>query len=72
MGSVSKSYMKKGFLIYEQLGKYLDTFDEAVIVIYDFATESVLISLHMGKIFFSFSSVRVNDKTVANVADKLV
>jgi hypothetical protein len=29
-GSVAKSYMKKGFLTYEELGKYLVIYDEAV------------------------------------------
>jgi hypothetical protein len=29
MGSVAKSYMKKGFLIYEQMCKYLDTYEKA-------------------------------------------
>ncbi len=31
----------------------------------DFATDSVLISLHMRKILFPFISVCINDKTVA-------
>jgi hypothetical protein len=33
MGSGAKSYMKKGFLIYEEMRKYL------TILIYDFATD---------------------------------
>ncbi len=40
MGSVAKSYMRKGFLIYEEMLKYLViyTYEEAL-VIYDFATD---------------------------------
>jgi hypothetical protein len=30
MGSVAKSYMRKGFLIYEEMGKYLTIYEEAV------------------------------------------
>jgi hypothetical protein len=30
MGSVAKSYMRKGFLIYEKIRKYLTTYEEAV------------------------------------------
>jgi hypothetical protein len=30
MGSVSKSYMRKGFLIYEEMRKYLVIYEEAV------------------------------------------
>jgi hypothetical protein len=30
MGSVSKSDMRKGFLIYEEMGKYLTTYEEAI------------------------------------------
>jgi hypothetical protein len=40
MVSVAKSYTRKGFLIYEEMHKYLTIYKEAVIVIYDFATES--------------------------------
>jgi hypothetical protein len=29
-GAAAKSYMRKGFLIYEEMRKYLVTFDEAV------------------------------------------
>jgi hypothetical protein len=39
MGAVTKSYMRKGFLIYEEMSKYL--------VIYDFATAPFWISLYM-------------------------
>jgi hypothetical protein len=37
-GAVAKSYMRKGFLIYEEMRKYFPIYEEAVIVIYDFAT----------------------------------
>ncbi len=30
MGAVAKSYMRKGFLIYEEMRKYLVIYDEAV------------------------------------------
>ncbi len=30
MGSVAKSYMRKAFLIYEEMRKYLTIFEEAV------------------------------------------
>ncbi len=34
MGSVEKSYMWKGFLIYEEMRKYLTKFEEAIIHIW--------------------------------------
>jgi hypothetical protein len=30
LGSVAKSYIRKGFLIYEEMGKYLTKYEEAV------------------------------------------
>jgi hypothetical protein len=30
MGAVAKSYMRKGFLMYEEMRKYLVIYDEAV------------------------------------------
>jgi hypothetical protein len=39
MGAVAKPYMRKGFLIYEDMRKYLVIFEEAVA--YDFATAPV-------------------------------
>ncbi len=54
MGSVVKSYMRKGFLIYEEMRKYLTKYEEAVsrvglcnhsilnFLIYDCAAEAVL------------------------------
>ncbi len=41
--------MRKGFLIYEEMHKYL--------IIYDFATASAWISLYLRKIKFSFLTV---------------
>jgi hypothetical protein len=42
MGSVAKSYVRKGFLIYEEnVRKYLTKYGEAVTVIYDFATAQI-------------------------------
>jgi hypothetical protein len=35
-GAVAKSYMRKGFLIYEEMRKYFPIYEE--LVIYDFAT----------------------------------
>ncbi len=35
-GAVAKSYMREGFLIYEEMRKYFPIYEEAVI--YDFAT----------------------------------
>ncbi len=50
MGSGAKSYMRKGFLIYEEMRKYLTINEEAVIVIYDFAPDPILKALtdHFG------------------------
>jgi hypothetical protein len=52
MGAVAKSYLRKDFLINEEMRKYLVIYmyKEAVIVIYDFATASFWISLHMKNI----------------------
>jgi hypothetical protein len=41
MGAVAKSYMRKGFLIYEEMRKYLVIYEEAL-VIYGFATFTFL------------------------------
>ncbi len=48
-GAVAKSYMRKGFLRYEELRKYL-----VPLVIYDIATAPFWISLYMKKIFILF------------------
>jgi hypothetical protein len=42
MGAVAKSYMRKGFLIYEEMLKYLVISEEAIChVQYEFATAPV-------------------------------
>jgi hypothetical protein len=38
-GAVTKSYMRKGFLIYEEMCKYFPIYEEAVShILHDFAT----------------------------------
>jgi hypothetical protein len=56
MGVVAKSYMRKGFLIYEEKRKYLSIYEEAVSHIqYDFATAPFWISWYIwGKFDFLF------------------
>jgi hypothetical protein len=50
MGAVAKSYMRKGFLIYEEMRKYLVIqYMRRPLVIYDFATAPIWISLYMRK-----------------------
>jgi hypothetical protein len=41
MGSVARPFMRKGFLIYEEMRKCL-TIYESPLVIYDFATDFVI------------------------------
>ncbi len=41
MGSVAKSYVRRGFITYEEMRKYLTIYEEAVIVIDDFATDPI-------------------------------
>ncbi len=48
---------RKGFLIFEEKGKYLTIYEEAVSHIW-LCTRSLLNSLNMRKIFFSFFSVQ--------------
>ncbi len=55
-GAVAKSYMRKGFLIYEEMRKYFPIYISPL-VIYDFATAPFWISLNMRKIWFFFISV---------------
>ncbi len=51
MGAVAKSYMSKGFLMYEELGKNLVIYSiRRPLVIYDFAPTPFWISLYMRKI----------------------
>jgi hypothetical protein len=44
MGAVARSYMRKGFLIYEEMRKYLVIYMRRPLVIYDFATAPFWIS----------------------------
>ncbi len=41
MGSVAKSYMWKGFLMYEEMRKYLTIYEGAVSHIYNFAPDTI-------------------------------
>ncbi len=47
MGAVAKSYMRKGFLIHEEMGKYLVIYMRRPrpLVIYDYATAPFWTSL---------------------------
>ncbi len=50
--------MRKGFLIYEEMRKYLIIYEKAVSrIVYDFTTASFWISLYVRKILFPFLSV---------------
>ncbi len=53
MGVVAKAYMRKSFLIYEEMRNYIVIYEGAV-VMYDFATGPFWISLYKRKILFSF------------------
>ncbi len=57
---VAKSYMRKGFLIYEEMRKYFPIYEDSrrPLVIYDFATAPLWISLYVYEenlIFFFIS-----------------
>ncbi len=52
----SKSYMRKGFLIYEEMRKYFTIYEEAVSHKW-LCTRSLWIALYKRKIFYSFLSV---------------
>jgi hypothetical protein len=58
VGAVAKSYMRKSFLIYEEMRNYLVRTLRRPLVRYDFATAPFWISLYMRKILISFLSVR--------------
>jgi hypothetical protein len=45
MGAVAKSHVRKGFLIYEKMCRYLVICIRKPLVIYDFATDPFWISL---------------------------
>jgi hypothetical protein len=62
-GAVAKSYMRKGFLIYEEMRKYL--------IIYDFATALLPnFLIYMNKIFFFISALyhRTTTKNLFNTS----
>ncbi len=42
MESNVKSYMRKGFLIYDEMNKYFTVYEDEVLVIYDFAPDRSL------------------------------
>jgi hypothetical protein len=50
MGSGAKSYMRKGFLIYEEMAKYM----RRPLVIYDFAPDPIEFPYKKGKFYFIF------------------
>ncbi len=52
-GSGAKSYMRKGFLMYEEMRKFFPIYEEAVSHIW-LCTRSLLISLYRGKSYFPF------------------
>jgi hypothetical protein len=56
MGAVAKSSRRKGFLIYEEMGKYLVIHGRPLVIllIYDFATAPFWISLYMRQNCFLF------------------
>ncbi len=54
MGTVAKSYMRKGFLIYEDMRKYLVIHEGAAI--YDFATAPFCFFLHEKNFGFFISA----------------
>jgi hypothetical protein len=58
MGAVAKSYMKKGFLIYEEMRKYFTIYEEA--------TAPILISLLKGLSYeIDFENVDENGQILA-------
>ncbi len=58
MGSIAKSIMRKGFLLYEEMRKYLTIpYMIRPFVTYDFGSNPFWVSLYMRKILFSFLSV---------------
>ncbi len=66
-GAVAKLYMRKGFLICEEMHKYFTIYERRPLAIYVFATARFWISLYMRKIWFAFYYFR----SLAARADKL-
>jgi hypothetical protein len=62
MGLVRKSYIRKGFIIYEEMRKYLTIYEEAVIDINAFATDPYCISYEKNCNYFFISvPIRIQD-----------
>jgi hypothetical protein len=59
MGSVAKSYMREGFLIYEEVRRYLTIYEEAVSHTCNKSLLSFLI--HEENLIFFFISVGYNN-----------
>jgi hypothetical protein len=57
MAAVAKSYMKKGFLIYEEMHKYPIYCMRRALIVYDFETAPFWISLYRYMRTFFFISV---------------
>jgi len=57
MEAVTKPYMRKGLLIYQEMRKYLIIYEEPL-VIHDFATAPFWISLNMRQFFTFFYQCR--------------
>jgi hypothetical protein len=56
MGSGAKSYMRKGFLIYEEMCKFFPIYEKAL-VIYDFAPDPLNFLIYEENLIFFFISV---------------
>jgi hypothetical protein len=52
MGSGAKSYMRKGFLIYEEMHKYFSSYMRSSLVIYDLAPDPSEFPSIRGKFYF--------------------
>ncbi len=70
-GAVANSYIRKSFLIYEEMCKYFPIYEEAVSHIW-LCNRSTLISLYTRKIFFSFLSVWVGTSEWAGICYKRI
>jgi hypothetical protein len=58
LGAAAESYIRNGFLMYEEMRKYLVIYTRRLLVIYDFATAPFWISLYIRNFFLSFLSVK--------------
>jgi hypothetical protein len=72
MGAVAKSYMRKGFLIYEEMRKYLVIYEEAVSHVWLYHRSLLDFLKLWGKFCFFFISVVLNISPLPDVkANKL-